>query len=364
MTPSRLHRLRFIGSFLFGVLTTAPLQAQPSKSPSISPLQWTQLPAIPDGEGFAAPFAGVSGGALIVAGGANIVGERWADPLHKKWYDSVFILEHPRGQWLTDFKLPRPLAYGVSMTTPDGLVCIGGSDSTRHYAEVFRLNWTKGKLHVTELPPLPGCCANACGAMLGNTLYVAGGLDSPSSSAALHTFWSLDLSDPSRGWSSLEPWPGPERILAVAGVLDGSFFLFSGASVSRDSSGNLVRTFLRDAYCFTPGRGWSRVADLPRAAVAAPSPAIESGPHRLLILSGDDGTQTNLSPLEKHPGFPRECLAFDTVSGVWNANGTVPFSRATVPTVPWLNFRVIPNGEVRPRVRTPEVWALEMNTHQ
>src|ERR1051326_3509891 len=34
-------------------------------------LDWKELPALPDREGFATPFAGVSGGALIVAGGAN-----------------------------------------------------------------------------------------------------------------------------------------------------------------------------------------------------------------------------------------------------------------------------------------------------
>src|SRR5262245_23532811 len=32
---------------------------------------WTQLPPLPDREGFAGAFAGVTGGALIVAGGAN-----------------------------------------------------------------------------------------------------------------------------------------------------------------------------------------------------------------------------------------------------------------------------------------------------
>ena len=34
-------------------------------------LTWKQLPPLPDKLGFAGSFAGVSGGALIVAGGAN-----------------------------------------------------------------------------------------------------------------------------------------------------------------------------------------------------------------------------------------------------------------------------------------------------
>ena len=116
---------------------------------------WDQLASIPDREGFASPFAGVSGGALIVAGGANIPGDKWAEPLVKKWYDSVFVLQQPEEKWHGGFKLPRALGYGVSITTEDGLVCLGGSDATRHYADVFLLRWKDGKLTRKALPNLP-----------------------------------------------------------------------------------------------------------------------------------------------------------------------------------------------------------------
>ena len=38
-------------------------------------LTWNQLPSLPDPLGVAAPIAGVSGGALVVAGGANFPGK-------------------------------------------------------------------------------------------------------------------------------------------------------------------------------------------------------------------------------------------------------------------------------------------------
>jgi N-acetylneuraminic acid mutarotase len=96
------------------------------------PLRWSQLPPIPDAEGFAGVFAGVSSGALIVAGGANIVGDKWAEPFTKKWYDSIFVLERPDGAWKRVANLPRPLGYGVSVSVAEGVVCVGGSDVTRH----------------------------------------------------------------------------------------------------------------------------------------------------------------------------------------------------------------------------------------
>lgn len=298
----------------------------------------------------------MSGGALIVGGGANITGDKWSEPLGKQWYDSVFVLEKPGGNWRAGFALPRAVGYGVSATTAGGLVCVGGSDAERHHRDVFRLEWREGRLVTTAMRPLPGPCANACGTLAGDAIYVAGGIETPSATVALKTFWRLPGSaGPGDEWEALETWPGPERMLSVAGSLGGSFYLFGGVRLKPGPDGKPVREYLRDAYRFTPGKGWTRIADMPRAAVAAPSPAIVGG-KRLLIVSGDDGTKVDFKPVSDHPGFPRDVLAYDTESDAWIAAGEVPFSRATAPVVEWHGRFVIPNGEVRPRVRTPEVW--------
>ena len=326
---------------------------------SAQTMEWDKLPPLPDREGFAAPFAGVSNGALIVAGGANIPGDKWADPFVKKWYDSIFVLENPTAKWRVAGKLPRPLAYGVSITTDDGVICLGGSDATRHYADVFLLRLKNGALTRKTLPSLPAPRANACGALVGHTIYLAGGIETPPATAALHTFWSLDLDAQEPIWRELDPWPGPERMLAVAGALNGAFYLFSGARLSAGDDGKPVREYLRDAYRFTTTDGWKRLADLPRAAVAAPSPA-PAADSRLLVLTGDDGLNVTFQPVEKHPGFPKNALSYEVATDTWTVLDSVPISRATAPTVLWQDRVVIPNGEVRPRVRTPEVWSLRL----
>ncbi len=320
-------------------------------------MNWSQLPPLRDAEGFAGSFAGVSDGALIVAGGANIDGDKWKEPFTKKWYDSVFVLAKPDGAWMQAGTLERPLGYGVSISADDSVLCLGGSDATRHYATSFRMRWKAGTLSRSLLPDLPRPCANACGALVGRTIYVAGGIETPAATAALRTFWALDLDAPEPRWRELEPWPGSARMLAVAAAHDGSFYLMSGAALSASADGKLVREFLRDAYRFTPGQGWERLANLPRPAVAAPSPApVKDG--RIFIVSGDDGANVTFQPVEKHPGFPRDTLVLDVRANSWSTLPVAPISRATVPVVEWLGRFVIPNGEVRPRVRTPEVWAL------
>lgn len=320
-----------------------------------SPIDWRPLPALPDAEGFAAPFAGVSGGALLVAGGANIPGDKWREPFIKVWHDSIFVLSQPDATWQRAGTLPRPLGYGISITAGDGLLCFGGSDLTQHYAEAFRLEWRGGAIHTSALPSLPRPCANASGALVGRTIYIAGGIETPASTTALATFWALDLDAAAPRWTELPPCPGEPRMLAGAGAHGGAFYLFSGAKLHAGADGKPAREYLRDAWRFTPTKGWERLADLPRAAVAAPSPALALD-GVLLVLTGDDGANVTFQPVKNHPGFPRTTLAYEVRANRWSETGELPFSRATAPIVEWRGGWVLPNGEVRPRVRTAEVW--------
>src|SRR5688572_23974325 len=117
------------------------------------PLAWRDLPPVPDPVGFAGSFAGTSGGALLVAGGANFPDRKPWEGGTKVWSDRIFVLDDPAGQWkeLPD-RLERPLGYGVSISTPDGVVLLGGSNAAGHYADVVQLQYADGKLTRTTLP--------------------------------------------------------------------------------------------------------------------------------------------------------------------------------------------------------------------
>jgi N-acetylneuraminate epimerase len=320
---------------------------------------WNELPALPDKEGFAGPFAGTLQDVLIVAGGANFPDKMPWEGGTKIWYDRVFVLESPESNWKEVGKLPRPLGYGVSISTDDGVVCVGGSDANQHFRDCFRLEWKNGTLNTVALPSLPKPCANTCGAYLDGTLYVAGGLESPTATSTLKSFWSLRLADPNAQWQELEPWPGPARMLATAAVQDNSFFVCSGTDLKAGADGKAVREYLRDAYRYQPGRGWKKIADLPRAAVASPTPAPVFGQSTFLIVSGDDGSLVDFQPLEKHPGFPKSVLAYDTNADSWRNAGEVPVGHVTTPMVGWRNRYIMPSGEIRPGKRSPSVWSVQ-----
>lgn len=322
--------------------------------------QWSPLPELPDREGFAAMYAGTSQGALVVAGGANFPDKRPWEGGTKVWYDDVWVLDKPDGNWRRTGKLPQALGYGVSVTWKDEVLCLGGSNAEGHHAEVFSLRLNAEKVSVKEYPSLPKACANFCGALIGDVVYVAGGIEKPDAVQALHTFLSLDLAAAKPEWRELPAWPGKERMLATAAACDGAFYLLSGAALHAGADGKPEREWLKDAYRYREGSGWEKLPDAPRVAVAAVSPAPVVD-RRILLIAGDDGAKVGFKPETDHPGFPRDAFALDAGALKWSTlSVATPFSRATVPMTEWQGGFVIPSGEARPGYRTNAVWMLRL----
>ena len=271
---------------------------------------WEQLAPIPDKLGVAGPFAGVSRQTLLVAGGANFPDKAPWEGGKKVWHDAVYALDDQGGTWKKAGVLPRALGYGVSVTCRSRMICVGGCDADRCYPDAYWLDWNHGQISTTALPPLPLAICNACGACVGNFLYVAGGQISNDSAEAARSVFAIDLTDPKAVWKPIAPIPGQGRILATAASFDGSFFVLGGSALSEGADHTSQRQYLSDAYRYTPGSGWKRIRDLPNPIVAAPSPAPtdETG---IFILGGDDGSHVGFKPVNLHPGFSKTVLHFD-----------------------------------------------------
>lgn len=312
-------------------------------------LTWSDLPALPFG--LAGPFVGYLGDTLLVAGGANFPeGMPWKGG-KKVWWDDIYVLED---RWITSSRLPRPLAYGVSVTLDEGVLCIGGCDATNCYSDVFIVT----EDGIEKLPSLPRPLAFMSGARVGDVVYVAGGQESMDRARSTKNFWAYDS-----GWKELPPWPGPERIVPVCAAqsdgLEDCFYLFSGRKVE---PGN-VTELLTDAYVFRPSTGkWKRIADVPHCVMAAA--AAPSGANHLLVFGGADGVmlrklesaEEKESLLENHPGFSTDLLAYHTITDTWTKVGELPFtSPVTTTAVKRNDGFILPTGEISPGIRTPLV---------
>src|SRR5690606_41575143 len=126
----------------------------------------------------------------------------------------------PDKEWQRDGTFSRTAAYGVSVSTDRGLLCIGGGEAQRHYLDVFLVKWEIGSMKTEEMPSLPRPMAYGSGVQIGTKVYVAGGLESPDAAEPLETFWGLDLGAPAgqMAWQGLPAWPGAPRSGLVAGT--------------------------------------------------------------------------------------------------------------------------------------------------
>ena len=354
------------------ILSSAVLSAQ--SDPSREFLQYDQMPDLPDALGVAGPFVGVDNDALIVAGGANFPVPIWEND--KQWRDNIYVLQKTnendatKYQWLNGGRLPRPIAYGASVSTEHGIVCIGGNDSEQTYDDVFLMQWdpTTKQIGIEPLPPLPEPCAFTTAACIGDTVYVASGQSGAGLETATNNFWALDMSDYANSegkdqlaWKILPACPGPSRILSVTvaqhnGTTD-CIYVMSGRR--QDSGGNVE--LLKDVWEFNPNaqreqNPWRQREDVPHCIMAGPAVAI--GQSHIFVLGGDDGEHFGLADELKdtHPGFFKNALAYHTITDTWITAGPLPANHVTTTAVKWDDVIVIATGEIRPRLRSPKIY--------
>ncbi|MCB9880682.1 MAG: sodium/solute symporter [Planctomycetes bacterium] len=333
-------------------------------------LAWDVFATLPDTPGVAGPFVGVDAGTLIVAGGANFPSPVWSSD--KRWHDAVYVLAlgGAPASWRVAGALPHGTAYGCSVSTRNGVLCIGGSDGRTVFRDVFVLRWSATEQSVTtsKWPNLPVPLVHGAAGRVGDTIYCVTGQRTSQLTSATRRVFALDLSaresNTEFAWRELEPFPGPARAFAVAAVQHDGYgdclYVMSGR---REVEGKVE--FLEDVWCFAPRTGaWRRCADVPRCVMAGT--AAPYGQSHILVLGGDDGALFGRADelRDEHPGFPRESLVYHTITDTWTSGGPTPINQVTTAAVPYGDSILVPSGEVRPRVRTPDVWRVRVASDQ
>ncbi|MDR0394079.1 MAG: sodium/solute symporter [Tannerella sp.] len=320
------------------------------------------LPAVngQSNPGLAGAYSGFINEVLIIAGGANFPGAKPWEGGKKVWNHiiySIHINDKAR-QWnIMENILPHALAYGVSIQLKDGLLCIGGCDSSQCYSDVFEIKMQGGKIRISnEWPPLPVPLAHMTGVLSGNKIYIAGGQESMNRQEASGHFLMLDISDKSKGWTELPTWPGDARGYAVSAAqsdgFDDCIYLFSGRNYKSDGYMNV----LSDGYCYNPRLNiWKQLdGSFPVMAgtalpVAANHIALFGGSVQMLPGSDD------------HPGFDNTLRLYHTITNTLIEKETIPYPvPVTTNAIRKGNTYYITSGEIKPGIRTPHVLTGEM----
>ena len=363
-----------------------------------SPVSWFRLPDLPGTEkspssGVSAPFTGISGGQLLVAGGCNFPDKPAAEGGTKEYYSDIYALDittrSPAG-WRRIGKLPLPLAYGASVTTPEGLVWIGGNNNEEVSGQVFFVNWNgeKQQLHIFELPPLPIPLDNLSATYADGHLYVAGGKGKSqtapigrddSQAAPTNPLFSLQLT-PSlqKEWVRLPDFPGPVRVQPVLIAQQSGdgirLYLAGGFQPVSPHQEAIVCTDMLSYHPET--KQWRNEVFLPSFADGSHRTitggcTIASGDSSIFLIGGvnynrfRDALNHPEPDYLRHPTdwykFNTSLLQYNTFTKRWTHLGDYEeLARAGAGIANNANMTIIIGGELKPGIRTPEVNAFEL----
>ena len=361
---------------LAALIALAPLSAAAAPATVGSPaLAWQSMGTLSPAEGqkenigVAGLLQGTFGDYIIVGGGANFPAGGPLTGGAKVTYPDVYVLRAAEaGLTETDHaQMPYPVGYGVSATTPDGVLYFGGSTDESGARAVTRLTAPNGKLRTETLPALPFALQNGVAAYDKDTVYLGGGKQDGVLSKKFYTY------DIKTGTLTLLPdFPGEAREQSVAEFLGGRFFVFSGGA-------NVAYT---DGYAYDPkAQTWTSVAGpnvngTPVSLLGARSVRLNAD--EMLVVGGFNReiynwAVSNLNTLqgEEKDAFRahyftmppedyhwnREILVYSAKDDAWRSVGQLPFPAPCGEALVIARGALFSiSGEVKPGVRSPRLY--------
>lgn len=382
-------------------------------------LEWISEQDIPNAVGYNGSFNGVHNSALIVAGGANFPEKPVWNGGQKKWYDSIYVLvkNGKKTEWVQNnqIKLPKAVANGVSISTEQGLLCIGGDNEKEVFKDVFFLKWNSKNqsVEIEKLPDLPFPLSSMGGGLVGDIVYLTGGKTSKTTGST-KSFLSFNLTSslgrPAYTWQVLDDFPGKSRNQpVVVGQSNGHqncLYVISG--LNHDPEAKEQLSMLDDVYQYDPFKlKWTKKSSVPsngtpgiNGGYLAAAPVISMGDSHVLIFGGAGGERQYLSKrieiiqgieqLEEGPdnvtdsiktqiselrqesmellkstSFSRTIWAYHTITDTWTKKGELPHPTQVVTNAFfWDGDIMIPGGEIRPGVRTPHINKAHLKPYE
>ena len=313
-------------------------------------------------QGVSACYAGVIDDYLIMAGGCNFPDVPAADGGKKKYYRGVYAAQLNDGdqlQWKRVGWLPSTAAYGVSITVPDGVICLGGNNEKSSFQSVFKIRLADRKIVMESLPSLPVPLDNFTGALQDNRLMVFGG----------NQVYYLDLDDLKEGWQKVTE-TDTIRFQPVSGFIKGKYCVWGGYMPKK---GNQEATLSLNGLCFDGShiRFLSGPIDPTdsRTSFLGGAVALNLSRNTVVTMGGvnrDVFLEALNHPAHDYLKHPVEWYRFNPYVFVFHENewkyiGKSQYvARAGATLVNHKNNLYLIGGELKPGVRTPTVCRINI----
>lgn len=304
-------------ALLLGLLALLclPLRAQDRPEGAFNTLRAFPAPSLvaspstPSGpQGLSGMMGGTCGEVTLVVGGCNFPQVPAAQGGEKAYSDAVWTLEAsgPGGAkaWHRAGRLPQPVAYGRGLTTPYGLLLMGGNNGRHTLADVLLININTpagGAAHTVgtplRLPPLPVPLEQFAAAYdaAGDWVYVAMGLTEGGRPQLCA--WRMKLSEAVAGagaklWQELPALPEDleeegraQPSAAVQNDAAGaSFYIFGGYRPAVDGCSGFVN---QGGLCYDAHtQAWRATAALNTSSSMVGAEAQSVGCQHIVLVGG------------------------------------------------------------------------------
>jgi len=358
---------------------------------------WKRLPTLPAAKGqsqqpgLAGAITGLIGDELLIAGGSNFPDALpWLGGT-KTYYNEMYSLnlQDTAAGWRREqSKLPEPMAYAACVSVNNNIYCVGGENSDNITSRVLKISRANDQWLVGEQTNFPVAVSNASISAIGDVIYVVGGLGN---GQALSSFYAANTAENSLKWEKLPDIPVAFSHAVVVSQWDEReqcIYVLGG----RNKTGILTE-FFSAVWKYSPSdKRWSQVGDITNQTGDKMTLAAGTGGaydrNYILLFGGDKGglfnktedfihrisvekdhdrikklTNKKNSHLSSHPGFSRDVFLYNTKTNQCSVIEQMPFpAQVTTTAIRKGNDYIIPNGEIKPGVRTPEIsWVKVVN---
>lgn len=314
-------------------------------------------------KGVSACFAGRIGSTLVMAGGCNFPETPAAEGGAKRYYQGIYAASIGQGdvlEWKKIGELPVRAAYGASVSTKDGVICIGGNHERGSLRSVFKIQLQQGRAVIKHLPSLPVAMDNLTAALQGHLLMVRGG----------RYLYALDLRHLSKGW---EKWIafGNTLLQPVSGFSGGYYHVWGGyVPKSKGSKASLSMDGFSYGKSIQPVE--APVDELGEKVFLGGGASVNLNRDQILVVGGvnkDIFLQALNDPQPNYMTHPAAWYHFNPCiflydRGQWKMIGKSRFTaRAGAALVAYHQEVYIIGGELKPGIRTPEIYRMTIQTN-
>ena len=323
-------------------------------------------------KGTAGMLSGVSNGYIVVGGGANFPEDGPALGGTKKSYPDIYVLKQEDGQLVevNHTTMDHEIAYGVSITTDDGIYYVGGSTAEGKGNQVLLVKADDaGEITVDTVGELPFTFSDGFAALKDDMLYVgAGKMDGEATNRVI----ALDLK--TKKTTDLAAIPNEAtRTQCVSQLLGDSIYVFSGGD----------QVAYTDGYRYSIEENkWEQISDVQienEKISLLGANSVKLNDHSMLVVGGfnkevydnavaqmaelkDEAlNQFKLNYFGADPSelqWNRKVLVYDADADIWTSIGEVPFDAPCGEALVLDGDRIYSiNVEIKPGTRTKHMYS-------